>query len=352
VPIVGLRAALAVLGLASAPAVSSGQEPAAAVVMIAERHDEAASETVVRAVQAQLSDVSVALRVSWTDSLGPDLPAQIASAEALARGSGAVAVFWCDLGRADRIYLYFAAPRGGRVLVRELEGSGAGGLAEALAIIVRTSVEAVIAGGEIGEIVPPRPAGDDEGAKRPPPSAAAQTGGERLLLSLAYRLDVVSAEEPASHAAAVALSVRLAEHFALAAGYAIASPLEAEGHGVLLRVGRHPAWLGCRGIRRAGRLALAAGLDFQADFQTESVRALAAGVTASRGDSEVRPSLVPGLRIGVLLFGRAELFLAAGADIALHRTRYLVETREGPREILSTWPVGPRVEAGVEVALW
>ncbi|HUT77762.1 MAG TPA: hypothetical protein VM285_08760 [Polyangia bacterium] len=322
------------------------------VVMIAERHDEAASGTVVRAVQAQLSDVSVALQVSWTDSLGRDLPAQIAAAEALARESNAVAVFWCDLTRADRIYLYFAAPRGGRVLVRELEGSGAGGRAEALAIIVRNSVEAVLAGGEIGEIVPSRPERGESVAPSPPPEAAPEAGDGRLAMAVSYQPDVVSVADPVIHAAALALYVKLIDGISLTAGYALSAPLEAEVRGVLLELGRHPAWIGCRGSWRAGRLRVAAELDFQLDFTTEKVRTLAQGVTVSSGGLEVQPSIVPSLRSGVSLVRRVELFFAAGADIALHRTRYVIDTAGGPEEILSTWPVRPRFLAGLEVVLW
>jgi hypothetical protein len=82
------------------------------------------------------------------------------------------------------------------------------------------------------------------------------------------------------------------------------------------------------------------------------VRALAPGLTVEAGELEVRPSLALGLRLDILAFSRAALFVAVGADVALHRTRYLVETREGPVEILSTWPVSPRAEIGAEIALW
>lgn len=351
-PISGWCALSALLWVLAVPAPAAGQGRSAAVVMLAERPDGDASRAVIRAVEAQLSDVSATLEVRWTDALGTDLPAQIAAAEAVARESEAVAVFWCDLGRADRIYLYFAAPRGGRVLVRELAGSGPGGLAEALAIIVRNSVEAVLAGGEVGEIVPPPAGRDQPSAGSDPPPAGPRQEDERLALAVAYRLEVLSTADPAEHAAELVLSLRLHVHVALAAGYSIAAPLRAEGRGVLLEVRRHPAWIGLRGSWHAGRLRLGAGLDFQADLATDEARALAQGVAVPEKGWEVEPALVPSLRAGVPLARRVELFLAAGAGIALRRARYVVDTADGPVEILATWPVRPRFLAGLEVGLW
>jgi hypothetical protein len=335
----------------------SRSEPAAAngeggvVVMLAERRDTAAAEVVIRAVQAQLSDVSVALEVVWIDGLAPDLPSQIAKAEKVAEGSAAVAVIWCDLARADRIYLYFAAPSGGRVLVRELAGSGTGGMAEALAIIVRSSVEAVLAGGEIGTVVPRKP--KDEGSDRRPPSAVAKAKDEgRLAVTAAYEFDVVSSSNPAVHAVAVALSLRLGDHLSLGVGYALSGLLEAETDGAFLKLRRHPVWIGGSAFGRVGRVRLGLDLAFQLDVVTERTRATAAGVVPAKGGHEVEPSIVPMFRVAVTVIPHLELFIAAGADIALHRTRYMVDTARGPVEVLTTWPVRPRGIAGLEAALW
>ena len=353
VPIVALAAFAAVMTVCGA----AFSEPEAAkdesgvVVMLAERRDTAAAEVVIRAVQAQLSDVSVALQVIWVDALAPDLPSQIAKAEEVARGSAAVAVIWCDLARADRIYLYFAAPSGGRVLVRELAGSGTGGMAEALAIIVRSSVEAVLAGGEIGTVVPPKPKEEERDRRLPPAVAKAKDEG-RLDVTAAYELDVVSNSNPVVHAAAVALSLRLGDHFSLGVGYALSGLLEAETDGASLKLRRHPVWMGGSVFGRAGRARLGLDLAFQLDFVTERTRATAAGVVPAKGGRELEPSIVPLFRIAVTVIPHLELFVAAGADIALHRTRYLVDTPDGPVELLTTWPVRPRVIAGLEAALW
>lgn len=324
------------------------------VVMIAERREQRQAETVVRAVQGQLSDLSVVLQVVWVDELPAGMPAQIAEAEQTARGTDAVAVFWCDLRAADRIYLYFAAPSGGRVLVRELSGAEEGGLAEALAIIVRSSVEAVLAGGEIGVVVAPMAAVEERPrAEQPPEQPQEPPGPGRVLaMTVAYNLDVLCEQRPAVHAVAVGLEVRLGGPLSVEAGYFFSFPFTERAHGIDLTLQRHPVWLGLRAAWLTGDVALSASLAAQIDVVTEEVRSLSAAVETDGEGTEVLFSLAPLLRAGYVFAGRVELFLAAGVDVPLRRARYVVGSPSGPLEILDTWPVRPRVLAGVTAGLW
>jgi hypothetical protein len=332
----------------------SGGAPGEAVVMIAERRSEAETAPVLRAVQSQLSDLAVALQLVWVDELPAAMPDQIVAAEQIARGSHAVAVFWCDLRAADRIYLYFAAPKGGRVLVRELSGAGEGGLAEALAIIVRSSVEAVLAGGEIGVVVappPPEAKPEDEGVtapKPPPPSGP----GRVLALTVGYGMDVLSGQRPAVHAVVLGLEVRLAGPLSVEFGYLFSFPFTQEESQVELTLRRHPAWLGLRGAWLTGDVARSASLWLQMDVVTEEVRALSPAVEVEAEGTEVLFSLVPLLRAGYVFADRFELFVAAGADIPFRRVRYVVGSPTGPLEIFATWPVRPRLMVGLCVGLW
>jgi hypothetical protein len=339
----------------SARAEDSGERPGpgSSVVMLAERHVAGDTGAVIRAVQGQLSDLSVALQVVWTDALAGVLPDQIARAEEIARGGDTLAVFWCDLAQPDRIYLYFAAPSGGRVLVRELSGAAGGGLAEALALIVRSSVEAVIAGGEIGVVVapPPREA-ETERAPPAPPAVPPPGPGRVLALQVAYDLDVLSTQQPAAHALALGLELRVGGPLSVELGYLFALPVAQEAHGVELTLRRHPGWAGLRAAWLTGQVSLSASVWLQLDVVTERVRALRPGVAADGDGTEVIPSLAPILRAGYLFSDRFELFLAGGADVPLRRVRYVIGTPSGPLELLDTWPVRPRVMAGLSVGLW
>lgn len=326
------------------------------VVMIAERHKEQESKTVIRAVQGQLSDVSVALQVLWVDELPSNLPDQIVRAEEIARDSDAAAVFWCDLDLADRIYLYLAAPRGGRMVVRELSGTGGSGLSEALALIVRSSIEAVLAGGEIGVVVAPRGPDEtesvDDSQNQDQEQARLPDQEYRLALLVAYALDMLSSEPRFAHAVALGLEVRLVGPLLVEAGYLLSLPMNERAHDLELTLRRHPAWLGLRVAWLTGDFVLSASVALQIDVVTEEPRSLAAGVAAEGESFEVIPSLVPQLRAGYLLVGHVELFVTAGIDILFRRVTYVIGSPGGSREILYTWPVRPRIMAGLAVGLW
>ena len=336
---------------------SLAEPPGTTVVMLAERGGEAETETVLRAVRSQLSDLSVALQLVWVDELPVAVPEQITAAEETARGTDAVAVFWCDLRAADRFYLYFAAPSGGRVLVRELRGAGEGGLAEALAIIVRSSVEAVLAGGEIGVVVIP-PATVEEAAfveKLAPAESVVEEPpgpGRVLAMTVGYGMDILSDQRPAVHAVALGLEVRLTGPLSIELGYLFSFPFSHQEHGAELTLSRHPAWLGLRGAWLTGAVALSASLWLQMDVVTEEVRSLSPAVAVNSEGTEALFSLVPLLRAGYVFADRFEIFVAAGADIVFRRVRYVIDSPAGPLEILDTWPVRPRILAGLSVGLW
>jgi len=348
----GLAAAIAVCGPALAEGGDGAGSAEANVVMIAERQAETETGAVVRAVQAQLSDLAVALQVVWVDELPPAVPDQIAEAEQTAHGQRAIAVFWCDLRLADRIYLYFAAPSGGRMLVRELSGAGQGGLAEALAIIVRSSVEAVLAGGRVGEIVAPVATTEQPAIAERPPEPPPPGPGRVLALTVGYGMDVLCEQRPAVHALVLGLEARLTGPLSVEFGYLLSFPFTERAHGVELTLRRHPAWLGLRAAWLTGDVSLSASLWLQMDVVTEEVRAATAAVAVQGEGTEVLFSLAPLLRAGYLFADRFELFVAAGADLPFRRARYVVGSPSGPLEILDTWPVRPRLLVGLAVGLW
>ncbi|MFO8070497.1 MAG: hypothetical protein R6V85_01365 [Polyangia bacterium] len=333
--------------LAAASASAGGSR--STVAMLAERHHREASERTASAVRGQLSSLPVELEVCWVDRLPGEVPDQISEAERRARSSGAIAVFWCDLGRADRIYLYFAAPGGGRVLLRELSGPDGGGLSEALAVIVSSSVEAMLAGGKIGVAVPrgePREERSSFATRRPRDGSAVSSRAEA-----SYALDILSGSAGPTHGPSLAVGLDAGKHFACELGYRFAFPVERSARGVSLELWRHPISLSARAVLPLSFFRLSAGLALTVDTVTENVRALDDRAEVSGEGAEVYVSLMPLIRLDGRLADGVWLFALAGADICLRELSYEVATPSGSHSVIDTWRVRPSFSLGLAVAL-
>ncbi len=120
------------------------------VVMLVSREQTADSGPFVEAIGAQLSDLDVSLSVQPVEHLPSTLNSQIGAASSIANDPGVIAVFWYDLVQEGEVYLVLAGPGGDRILVRKLEKTEDRGRAEGLAIIIRSSIMALLLGGQIG----------------------------------------------------------------------------------------------------------------------------------------------------------------------------------------------------------
>ena len=116
------------------------------------------ADDVVARVEGQVADLPVTLARGPALAEASDLAAQLAAARAHARAHAADAVVW--FARDDDGWTVSVAdPAGGRLLVRRVDAA-AGALSasaalEAAALVVRTAVRGLAAGGEIG--VAPEP---------------------------------------------------------------------------------------------------------------------------------------------------------------------------------------------------
>lgn len=125
-------------------------------------------EALVRRVRAQVNDLPVQV-VETMSARSSELPEQIRGADTLARQANASVVVWFEpiTGRSSGVLVVVAQPAGGRILVRRLD-SGApiaslhevdSATLESAALVVRTSLRALRAGGVIGisreELTPP-----------------------------------------------------------------------------------------------------------------------------------------------------------------------------------------------------
>jgi hypothetical protein len=103
------------------------------------------------------------------------LPEQLAAARALVRSHGARAVIWFVWDGKD-VTVRVADPESGRLLVRRIARSegelGSSAQQEAIALVVRTALRALLEGGEIGEREPALVTPEVNAAEIAPPAGA------------------------------------------------------------------------------------------------------------------------------------------------------------------------------------
>jgi len=115
-------------------------------------------------VRGQVADLDVDLSQSESTSLEANLAAQLEAADTLAKARGARAVIWFD-ARGTNLLVLVAVPSDSRVLVRSIAIEGttqSSATLESAALVVRSAVRALAAGGTIGierkELEPEKPA--------------------------------------------------------------------------------------------------------------------------------------------------------------------------------------------------
>ncbi|MBI5486222.1 MAG: hypothetical protein HY905_02700 [Deltaproteobacteria bacterium] len=166
----GLRpfrlAAVLVVSAAFAAPARPQQPPLRVAVRVASPADAALLER----VQGQTSDLDVELLPAPSGPLEPTLAGQLATARTLGEHAGAAVVVWFSAAPADAgngaILVHVAETAAGRVLARVVGGgSGAGtrdapdsAASEQAALVVRSTLRALAAGGSLGVEAPTAPA--------------------------------------------------------------------------------------------------------------------------------------------------------------------------------------------------
>lgn len=345
------RLAAVVVGLAlvCASISSRGQRSQhMTVVLVVTNENPERSSAVVRAVAAQLGDLPVTLRLQRVDSYGATLAEQESMAERIADEHDALAVIWCEIERVDRVYFYLAAESADRrVLVRRVDGLHEGNLDDVIAIITRTSVNALLDGGEIGV----RRAAQTKDKAQPPEPRRDDDDLSQFALDAAYQLQVISTDHPANHGASVAARLRIWRILHGYVAYAFVAPIEDERLGIRTKLKRYPLCLGAMILGSHGRLRPGGMIGFVLDFTKAQHRSVDPSMTAKPADFRTGASLrVVGV-LDVQLIGLLGLFVAVGVDAPLNRARYNVNDGERLWPVFEPWPVQPIALLGLTAAI-
>ncbi len=405
----GLLAALALLWTldGSTAAARSASPRAKTLLLLAAKNRSRVTSRAIRALRSQLSDTSLVLRVAWVNRMARSRAAQVALSKRYASTRGVLAVAWYDANQPNEILMLAASS--GRLVVRRVTGATLSGRLEALAIIVRSSMLALLAGQPLppqprapppvparasparpaipprprstgpaipprprstgpaipprprstGPTIPPRPrsTGPAIPPRRPPPRAhpspvrgKARRGeaGWRFGLGLeaGYFLSGYSSEVGAVSGGELAAIFHLRAGWELLLSYRVTQKLTGRVGSSRLDLQPHPIGLGARWHRRWGRFQLALALSVIMDWATLSTSVDPTTHRASSDGGDLLWSLLPTISAGVSLLGRLRLVLAVSAQVGLNWRRYVLVNQQVTEPLLSPWPVQPCLMIG------
>ncbi|MBI5486530.1 MAG: hypothetical protein HY905_04285 [Deltaproteobacteria bacterium] len=345
------------------PAASPGPIVA---LLIATNGPDGPGGSLLDAIQAQLTDLPVELIVEPAAELPSTLPAQIALAADFARRAGAATVFWFDSSVPDRVFVYLAERGGSRLLMRAVDSADPAERVESVAVIVRSLVQSILAGGTIGMSLPatspaasppPEPPVAAPSPEPPPPTEPpAETPAPSdqppwLGLQLAYAVDFYSSEATALHGLDAGVLFHVHENWSLFAAYRVLGDAEVSGGGIQLGVGRHPLELGVRFRWPIDDWDFGASLFGAVDVLTPRAGSTVAGMRASPSSD----AWVGGMGLLVhgsyRLAGMLRIFLDGGVDVWFDPLDFAAETGDGQVVLIGTRYFVPRLLLGLWVDL-
>lgn len=387
VPLVGrhcvsllILAALLTLGGAAA----HGRVPKPkTLILLAAKNRPDVTRRALRALRSQLSDTTVVLQVVWVKRLARTRAAQIALSKKHAARKGVLAVAWYDASQPNEILMLAARTR--RLVVRRVTGASVGGRLESLAIIVRTSMLALLAGQPLPPQPPPRrrvvprrvvprrvvprrvvprrvvprrvtprrvtPRRLPPPRRSPPP---VRPGAWRFGLGLeaGYFLSVFSTDTGAVHGGELAAVFHLRAGWELLLSYRVTQKIIGRVDKARLDTQPHPIGLGARWRRHWGRFGLGLALSFIMDYVSLSTDVDPNTYSSSADRGDLLWSVMPMVSGTVRLSRRFRVILALGAQIGLNWRRYVLDDQGTAQTLLKPWPVQPCLMIGLSADIY
>jgi hypothetical protein len=325
----------------------------------------------VAAIRAHVSDLALEV-VTVPLERDQALDRRLTAAGTLAASRPALGTFAIEVTEDDSLLIFFIEAGGETTLIRRLRPNQQGSrvTVEHAAIVVRSLVEALLEGGNVG--VAPG-AGDSFGPKSqapvretPPPLTTPPAGAERPMSTrperpkaadaMRQRLAVTAGYTTSEFAAGVAWQSGFSAGaqwlvtpvFYAGARYTFFPTLTLANPDAVASIGRHPVEA-LVGYRETGRVALNAELGVVGDRVTRTTVRTATALRAT--DPDARWVLAVAARGGFSWSPWAPLraSLRFGADLALMKYAYAVDSSDPL--VFPGW-IRPRVELELAARLW
>ncbi len=309
-------------------------------------------------VQGQTVDVAVEL-LPESNPLEKTVSAQLRAAVVLSREHDARVVIWFRHLSDGAVVVYVADPGAGTVLIRQVAGPAERGspvdpsvAAEAAALVVRSALKALAAGGRIGvERAEVAATPDGEAPPRAPVVEVRRASGRTAwLTSVGWH----GAFDGASDFGAHGLTARVGRQrgrLIVAAMVAASLPAVIEDDLTSVEIARHAAAASLGVEMWSGeRAALSAELSVGAVGFFRSTVALSPEALPTPSRVTAALLIAPGFRLRVRPLSSIQslwLELGAFADVVIGRPELGYETDAGFASREKLWPVQPRLELGV-----
>jgi hypothetical protein len=333
-----------------------------AIALLVPPGQKALAEALVVAAGSGLLDLDVELFVvDVVAELGP-LPEGAEEARAVAEGAGAFAVLWIDPAEGGTVLALAADDPPEETFVRRVGEADPGAQVEAMAVIIRTAIEQLLAAETEPPppTPPPAPPVPPEGpADKPPavprtgpkPERAAAPSREARPIGLVqeteYAMHYSSKELGASHGVNLRVGVSLPHGFAVYAGYTALSPVGSHGALGDVELTRHPFHLGAK-IRLGDGFVRGFGeANLVIDYLVPKLSSLAPELLAMDMETSIHVSSLAVVGIGLHVFGPMTIYAATGAEIPFNRTAYVIGSGARQERVPAPWPVQPWVLAGL-----
>lgn len=316
-------------------------------------------------VEGQVADLEATLERDTTSMPASPLPVQLVTARRLARTHTADVVVWFVRDRGD-IIVHVTDTGGDRVLVRRIEG-GSGTMAEsaaieAAAVVVRTAVRGLAAGGEIGVVVekelppdPPDPIGPPRPRDTPPSEDLGSVRPLRPSATVSWSSVLDGESDTGHHGVSARLGVaggpwRFAVALTHRPAATLSSPMatiDFERQTVGIALGVDVA--GGAQLRRAARWRVNTEVALAMTRFDRTTTATGATIEPTADRATWTPTATPAVRVSRRIARGAWLELALGADLVARAPEFGIATPTGFATIGRLWPVEPHAALGVVV---
>jgi hypothetical protein len=344
------------------------------ILFVGPMSESAEMKRAMSAVRGHLTGLNVTIRCEFLSRWPAELADQVSAVGSLAEKRNARAVFWLVGTLRVRLYALVADKGQAKVFARQVGGDSRSGRLETLGLIVRASVQAILAGNPAGRrvredrLIAPRPP-DSRAAKHPagqddePESTSnekstseqrARPADHWVEVQAGYVMDVFAARPAVTHGLWLGAEVKVHRYLSLYGSYRVYPEINQADSLAAMKLSRHPAAVGVMLRWPMGRVRVsglvAGGVDLLR-YRVDERPTAPAGTEVDQGGRDAVFFLDFLALASIRLIWRLRGFVGLGIQVPLNARRYY-SRQETDHDLVAPLAVQPLVIGGLSVAAW